>query len=169
MAVVKGIKLALFMEQKGTEYYLDFAIKSDNPLTKRLFYSLAAQEIEHARVVDDLASGISSGAILSASDSGNIESGIRGFWKKISRSLKKLSGSQEKIYETAMNLERKSYDTYKILYDKSSDSESKKIYKALMDQESAHLEALENVYNYLTRNGDWFEQDESRVWNWMNM
>ncbi len=47
------LEFSLDFEIKGTNLYLDFAKKTKNLLSKRLFYSLAKQEVEHAQLFDE--------------------------------------------------------------------------------------------------------------------
>ena len=68
-----------------------------------------------------------------------------------------------------MEFEKKSYGLYSELSKKSTPGPEMEFYSELMKQEEEHCEALENVYYYLTNTGDWFEREESKVWNWMNM
>ena len=48
------LQFALEFERLGAQMYLELAAQTDNPLGKKLFYSLATEEVDHARQIDVL-------------------------------------------------------------------------------------------------------------------
>jgi len=54
MKKINSLEFALGFEIKGTNLYLKLAAQNENVLAKRLFYSLATQEINHAERVDEI-------------------------------------------------------------------------------------------------------------------
>jgi len=166
-----ALKIAHGFEVKGTIFYLETAIKAKTQLEKKLFYSLAQEEVQHAQKIDELFGQLSEGGknkITFSVDTENVEKQIRDFFK-----TEKIKGMKRKAsniagYETAMAIEKKSIAAYSAMFIKATDPTEKKFYQMLVDQENKHLDAIMNVYYYLTDHGDWFQEDEGRVWNWMN-
>lgn len=159
----KGINFAKEFEKNGANFYIELGMKADNLLTKKLFYTLAKQEIEHLEAIENF--------VLSRSYEIKKEEKIEEEIKKIFMELKEKSKTENQLkgYETGLELEKKSYSHYEKLYKEAVDEEEKKLYKFLMEQEKEHIESIVNVYSYLSGTGDWFHKEESRVWNWMNL
>ncbi|MCX5781197.1 MAG: ferritin family protein [Elusimicrobia bacterium] len=171
--MLNPLEFALSMEVKSVDMYLRLAIETKNPLGKKLFYSLAGEEIEHAKKVDELFNNIDQNngykGIAGSRPLPSVESEMKGFFLK-SRA-KHLEKGNENIsgYKIAIKLEKESYSLYAKLYESSQTGSEREFYKNLMKEEKTHLEAVVNVYSYLTRTDDWFQEEESKVWNWMNI
>jgi rubrerythrin len=164
----KIIDFALEFEKKGVLLYLDFALKEANPLSKNLFYTLAKQEIEHAEKIEKFYSGLLVGELPEGKNIDSVEEDMKSFFKTLEKSnLSKESNID--VYKAAIELERKGYETYKKFYYDSNNEAEKKLLQFLLNEEKKHLESIVNVYSYLTGTSDWFEREESRVWNWMNL
>jgi rubrerythrin len=165
------LKIAHRMEIKGAEFYLDLAVKSVNALAKNLFYSLATREIEHARRIDDIYESINDNKSLKALSSAgttSLEVEIKSFFKLMDKSKLRKQG-QLAGYKFAVEMEKESIKLYTGLYEKAQNKTQKEFYGMLVNEEREHYDALFNVYRYLTETGDWFQEEESRTWNWMNL
>ncbi|MCM8804242.1 MAG: hypothetical protein NC833_03190 [Candidatus Omnitrophica bacterium] len=158
-----GIKFAKELEKEGANFYIELGMKADNLLTKKLFYTLAKQEIDHLIALESF--------ILSNKYKINKERSVEEEIKNFFYELKEKSKIENQLqgYEISLNLEKKSYVQYEKLFSLAETNEEKKIYKFLMEQEKQHIEAVINVYSYLSETGDWFQKEESKVWNWMNL
>ena len=159
------------LERKGLDFYLSSAAKCGNHLAKRTLFSLAQEEIQHMMKIDEISSIIDKSVDWPAAGfkASDIEISIKDFFVKSKLSVSSPDKDNAAIIKEAMAFEKKSYDLYSDLEKNSSGENEKHFYIQLKDQEAKHYEALENVYYYLLKTGDWFGQDESKVWNWMNL
>ena len=159
------------LERRGLDFYISSAVKCGNSVAKRTLFSLAKEEIEHMMKIDEISSVIdkSGGWPDVGFKTSDIEIAIRDFFEKAKPVILKADKDSAAIIKEAMEFERKSYDLYSDMEKKGSSSNEKRFYSQLKHQEEAHYEALENVHYYLLKTGDWFGQDESKVWNWMNL
>ncbi|MBN1385033.1 MAG: ferritin family protein [Elusimicrobia bacterium] len=166
-----SLEFALDFEIKGTNLYLDLARKTKNILGKQLFYSLAGQEVEHAKrieeIYDKLKNDKTSETILPQSLP-SVESVLKEFFLKAGSTDLKKDTDNIPGYELAMEMERKGYKAYEGFYNNAKNESEKKFFRQLMKEENEHLISLQNVYFYLTKSGDWLQEDESKVWSWMN-
>lgn len=172
MKKVDSLEFALDFEINGTVLYLKLAKKTKNILGKQLFYSLASQEIDHAKRADEIYEMVKENKGWEAAGERNlpsVEFALKDFFKKakkinLKRDAKNLSG-----YKIAMEMEEKGYNAYNKFYNNSNNDSEKNFFKQLMTQEKEHLDSLRNVYYYLTETGDWFQENESKIWSWMNI
>lgn len=158
-----GISFAKELEKEGVNFYIELGIKAENLLTKKLFYTLAKQEIEHIITLENF-------ILLNeykTNKEEKVEEEIKNFFYEIKEKSK--TENQLQGYQTALELEKKSYVQYEKLFSSAKTDEEKKLYKFLMEQEKEHMEAIINVYSYLSETADWFQKEESKVWNWMNL
>ena len=159
----KGIEFAKEFEKNGANLYTELGIKAENLITKRLFYSLAKQEIEHLEVIENYVITINYAKL----EEQNIEEEM----KEIFYSLREKNKAETQLdgYKIALELEKDGYSHYEKFYKEAEDENEKELFKFLMEQEKSHIDAIVNIYSYLTETGDWFEKEESKIWNWMNI
>lgn len=172
MKKIGSLEFALDFEIKGTLLYLKLAKNTRNILSKQLFYSLGAQEIDHAKRADETYEMLKKDKGWSSIDTENlppVESALKDFFKKAKKVDLKKNSENLSGYKLAMAMEEKGYGVYSNFYDNSKNESEKKFFKELMVQEKQHLDSLRNVYYYLTNAGDWFQEDESKIWSWMNI
>ncbi len=158
---------AIDFETKGVNPYLSLAAKTTNPLGKRLFYSLAEQEVQHAALFDSKDLSLPEKSILDNSVK-DIEAQLKEFWMQAEKFEIKKEDVHFSGYEQAMEMEKKSISAYKEFLTKSTEEKEKEFLLWIIEEEKKHLEALRNVHYYLTETADWLQTEESRVWNWMN-
>ena len=159
----KGMKFAKEFEKNGTNLYIELGMKAENLITKKLFYSLAKQEIEHLETIEDY--------FLTKNYEKPEELDIEEEMKRFFSNLKEKEKTETQLdgYKIALEVEKNGYSHYERFYKEAKDEKEKQLFKFLMEQEKSHIDAIVNIYSYLTETGDWFEKEESKTWNWMNM
>lgn len=168
-----AVKKAYELEREGLEFYIRSAIKSINALVKKTLFSLAQDEIKHMMKIDEVSLSLDANGKWPGEETGfkcsGIEIAIKEFFAKTAREIFNENRDNADVIKTAMEFERKSFELYEDLGKKAQSDSEKIFYEELKKQEEMHYDALENVYSYLTKTGDWFGRDESNVWNWMNL
>jgi rubrerythrin len=172
--MLKWLNVALDYEREGLLFYTKAANEAENALSRRLFWTLASQEIEHTKKIEEIYTMIERDKKLPSPEKLKkvgahieLEKDIKEFFKAADReSLRKNAGNVEAM-KIAMEIEKKSYRLYVDLVADARNTSEKAFLSALRDEEQKHIDALDNVYYYLTNSEMWFAGDESRVWNWM--
>lgn len=167
----EALENAIKFEQEGYDYYKKIAGELEHPLAKRLFESLATQELEHIKRIERLYEAIEKNEGLD--DINNIR--LPGIEKEIKKVFEQLDDDKKKFpldhkegYKLAMEMENKGYGLYKKYAEEATDPRIEAFFKGLMEEEIEHYDALVNVYRYLTDTVNWYSEVESKVWNWMN-
>jgi rubrerythrin len=166
---VTHLEFVLDFEKKGAILYLDLARKTQNPLGKRLFYSLAGEEVQHAGRADEIHSQVHGKP--SAEDKGNlptVETKLKQLFHSISREAARKNVENTEGYELALKMEKKGYEIYKGFLNEAETGPEKDFFVKVLDQEKEHIEAISNVLAYFTGAGDWLQEEESKTWNWMS-
>lgn len=156
-------KKAIEFEKNGVHMYLEAAEKTENPLARKLFYSLAIEEIEHISFIEERLKADSM-----TGDEEKIEGKIKAVFHSLEEKEIKEDSDNVEGLEKAMEMERRGKDLYLGLRDEAETEEEKAFFTKLVKEEERHLESLENVYHYLTDADDWYHSTESNTWNWMN-
>lgn len=172
MKKISSLEFALDFEMKGTVLYMKLAKKTKNLLGKRLFYSLAGQEVEHAERIDEIfevSQTNKNQKIVLSKSLPSIESELKPFFLKAKKSDLKKDTENVSGYELAMQMETEGYNAYTNFYKKAGNEFEKNLFKQLAKEEKEHYDSLNNVYHYLAGTVDWFREEESTVWNWMNL
>jgi len=164
----KALEAALKLEDKGYSYYTDIAQKAKNPLTKNLFATLAEQELQHKKRINELYKESSVDIPEITLTEELLENTVKQVFENFSNEEKNSWNiDNEDAYKYAMKLERDSLKMYREFAEKSINPAESNFFKALANEENAHLNALQNVYNYLNNTRDWFASNEAKTWNWM--
>ncbi len=166
-----ALTVALEFENRGRDFYARTAAEATDALSRKLFTTLGEDEVRHAEKIREIFSALSQGGVWpepTAARQSRLESVIRSFFET---NRDKLTPSSDHIagYEFAMQMEKTGIDMYERFSRESENDAEKKFFAALLGEERGHLEALRNVYFFLTSPGDWYQEDESHHWNWMNL
>ena len=163
----ESLDLAIELEQKGHDYYETNAAETNNPMAKSILESLAEQELDHIETIKEIASG--KGVENIDVHTANVEEEAKkAFESFTAKEREDWEEFDEEVYKHALDLEQDIYDLYANLAEKTKGKE-KEFFEALMEEENNHYESIQNALYYLTNNSKWLDEEESKVWNWMNI
>ncbi|TES92138.1 MAG: hypothetical protein E3J87_06110 [Candidatus Cloacimonadota bacterium] len=161
--VMAAIKVAIQMEKDGKRFYQDAAQKTENEVGKKMFKSLAQDEITHLDTFQKMFDTIT----------GSEE------WRELAEGLPKVGkipvfeGEIEKkananlsdlnAIRVAMDNERKSIDHYKKAAEETEDPLAEKIFNKIREEEEYHYDLLQVQRDYLTKSGFWIDIAEFRM------
>jgi len=161
----KYLEDALLFEEQGAQLYKKLAGEAKTELSKKLFSSLAEQEVYHIQVIKSFVAK----AVIKKVEFDSLEESIKKLYQSLSKEMLGKDLSQIAGLEKALQLERDGYALYKKAAAEAKTSEDKEFFEYLMSMEDGHYEALANLYYYYTESDKWFAEDESKTWNWMNL
>ncbi|MFO7820206.1 MAG: ferritin family protein [Halanaerobacter sp.] len=163
----ESLDLAIDLEQKGHDYYAENAARTDNPMAQSVLESLSQQELDHIETIKQIAAG--KGIENVEVTPSNVEENVREVFESFSdKEKEEWSAVDEEVYRHALKLEEDIYDLYADLAEKT-DGKEEEFFTALMEEENKHYESIQNALYYLTNNSKWLDEEESKVWNWMNI
>jgi rubrerythrin len=153
------INAAIRLEEDGLKFYREIAAKTKNLLTKKMFESLADDELKHIEWIKNLAPDISRSAEFNEKTFKRLKS----IFSDLPKSIKEEAVATKddiKAIDIAYSMEIKSKLEYQRFADESDDKEIKNLFIILADIERFHAELLSNSKEYLNHPGDWFMQEE---------
>lgn len=162
-------KLAIELEKKGYDFYMQTSAKTDNPLARSTLTSLADRETEHLAKITEFYKNLTGEQKLKNDWLKGVEVPprkeelLRPILRKLKDNLNKKFETQADIneaYKVAEGLERDSYNLYTKISQEHEDETIKKFYAALAAEEQEHFEILDETLEYLNNPGDWFKKEE---------
>lgn len=147
---------AIKMEEEGRDFYRQAEARVKDHMGKKMFASLANDEVRHKRLLEALMSKVTPDAkdldiplpkerlkSVFADAKGQMEKGIPP------------TADDIKALEFAMGKETESYDMYKNAANDSSEPKVKAVFERMAMEENQHYEILEQTKYYLEQFANW--------------
>ena len=151
-------EFAMQMEKDGEAFYRDIAGKTKNAGLKKIFNTLADEEVVHYNIFKKLHEK----STVQATESNIFEKA-----KNIFVELKDAGGldmsvelPQTEAYEKAMEAEKEAYTFYEQKAKESDNPAEKQILLTFAQEERRHYRLLENVIEFVSRPEQWLEDAE---------
>ena len=163
-SALEAMKMAIQMEKDGQVFYEKAAKETTNELGKKMFQSLARDEIEHLDTFQKIFDTIAS--------TGDWKGTARDYSPKIGK-LPVFEGEIEKkgspepgeldALRTGMENERKSIDYYEKIAGETEDPLASELLTKIRDEEVYHYDLLQAQFDYLSKSGVWLDVAEFRM------
>jgi len=161
MAAVDPVQYAIQMEHDGEAFYSEAAANTQNPLGKKMFESLAADERRHGQTVRAIAGG------MGVSMEGDMpKQRLVTLFGQLGPQLAAELGAEpddSKVIEKALEMEQASVELYQEQAGKAQAEADRALYQRLAQEESQHIDILRNTLAYLNDTGQWFLWDEQAM------
>jgi len=156
------VRAAIELENDGRKFYLDAAAKTDDAQTRRIFESLADDELHHLDWIKQNLPQTESAGELNRALYGRLR-GIFAEPPEETRRRAAASADDIAVFKLGIEMEEKSRAAYMKWAEEGEDAEQRELCGKLADIERFHREVLEKTIEYLERTADWFMQEEH--WN----
>lgn len=153
------IDAALQFEEEGHRILLDARDKATHPLSKAAFEFLANEELKHIETIKAFAGSLEGVGEFNASTLGTPitkrQAGerIRTIFEKLRERLNSTGREaiEERldIYDAAMEMERRGYQLYEDIANKSEDETTRKLCRFLAGEEACHFELIQDTREFL--------------------
>jgi rubrerythrin len=161
MAEADPLQYAIQLERDGVAFYTDVAARTKNPLGRKMFEGLAADERRHEKILLDLA------AKRKAKLAGDLpKKRLVTLFATVGEQLKRelaADASDNVAIEKALTMERASITHYNTQADAAASEDARALYRRLVLEEQQHVDILQNCLTYLNKTGLWFLWDEQSI------
>jgi len=161
MAGVNPLEYAIQMERDGQAYYTEAAASTANPLGKKMYEGLAADERRHEEVLLDIAKR------TKASLSGDLpKKRLVTLFSQLAPQLKANPDAQaddNKVIGKAIEMEKLSVDFYTKMGTQATTPADRALFARLVQEEAQHIEILDSTFRYLNDTGHWFVWEEQSI------
>ncbi len=151
---------AMKMEQDGRAFYLEHAGKVSEPALKRILQELAEDELKHYKLFEAMQKHHQ--AEYRESDVTTILSTARNVFEKMRDQNRDFAFPVDarKMWEIALDVEKKSEDFYRETALGLKDEKQKQIWNRIADEETRHWTAIEHVIQFLDSPRQWLADAE---------
>jgi len=161
MAEADALQYAIQLERDGLAFYTEAAAKTKNPLGKRMFEGLAADERRHEAVLVGIAQK------MHVPLEGDMpKRRLVTLFAELGPALKTELGadaSDTKAVEKALEMEKAAIVLYEKQAKAAQDARTRALYECLVSEEHQHADILQNCLAYLNRTGQWFLWEEKAL------
>ena len=156
----KAMSTALGFERKGHDIYEGTANSTKNPIVAKTFSYLADQEHFH---IAEIQTYIKSQKIEFLGDRHDATQQFFAATVKEFKMRTKLSETDLKAHETALELEKHAYHFYLDQFNKTKDPELKQFFEFIMKQEKVHYELVKRAYEYIQDPVAFYQKSEDAL------
>ncbi len=158
---------AMVNEQDGYDFYLAAAEQVTDPKGKKMFLSLANDELGHLHIIMAEYERVNAGGGFLDLDEARRtlppDPSLQLFPEKRQiQSMLEAATNDEAALRIALDFEQKGYHMYSDAAKRSADRNAREVFSFLAEQESQHYELIQNTLHFLTDDGIWYFQDSER-------
>ncbi|MCX7599481.1 MAG: ferritin family protein [Armatimonadetes bacterium] len=164
------LRQAIQMEIDGREYYLGVAQRTNNPLARHTFETLACEEDRHRSYFEAYYAAAAAGKGWPTMDEVGVDlpDRIQRAETVFSTAAKEASvapaeGNLAEAYQHALEMERRTIEFYQGLQEAMEDRPVREFLKFIVDQERQHLELLSRSLDVINEPEAWFFDQERWV------
>ena len=155
-------RAAIQLERDGRMFYLDVAANTRTPLTRKMYESLADDELDHIEWIENMIPGIDAAATANR----ELYERLRPIFAAIPKdTVRKIADSKSDVdaINLAIDVENKSVAAYENWANDAADPEVRELCSILVGVETFHRLVLTNTLEYFENTPDWFMEQEH--WN----
>lgn len=156
MKIDDVIKTAIKMEEDGYDFYKKAEGRTTSDMGRKMFASLAGDELKHKRMLERLRDKVSQDAtdMELPLPKERLKSVFADARANIDKTVAPSAGDIEAL-TFAMGKETESYEMYKSAADESTDPGVKKVLDRMAQEENHHYEILQETKYYLEQHKNW--------------
>lgn len=163
-AVVQAIKMAIELEKDGRKFFQDAADRTENALGKKMFQSLARDEMKHLETFQQMLETLTGTETWSnIADSIVTVGKVPVFEEASKKSPAKGTASEIEALQLALDIEREAIDFFNKAAQDADDPLARQIFERIRDQEEYHYGLIQAQYDHVTNSGFWFDIAEFRM------
>ena len=149
------LKSAILLEKRGQAFYQTAASQSTHADVKEFFETMAAEEVEHVKILSDQFKAFKQTGQFNASDTSKMGAIAQNVLTPEVKARIAAADFEAAAISAAMLMEERAIALYTGRADESEDPEEKKLYQWLADWEKEHLAFLAAIDAEL----------KERIWN----
>ena len=158
---MNAVEIATRMETDAIKFYSEAANKTDNPVGRKMFLSIVADEKRHLemlqRFFNNLNLDFNSGSPMRAMKSI--------FEEMKSEMLQRAEATKNELeaFQIAMTMEKEGIEFYKKATLEAPSEKEKKLFEMLIREEEQHYAIFANTYFFMKESGSWFMWEEHSI------
>lgn len=159
---MESVELALKMEQDAVDFYTKCAEKTNSPIGKKMFQSIAEDEQYHIVCATDVIKGLG----FTPPKTTPKEDMKTIFEQNKDVVLQKVDATTDDLeaLKIAMKMEKEGAEFYKKAADSASSAQEKALFECLFRDEQEHFAIFQNTCSLLSDTSNWFMWQERVIY-----
>jgi rubrerythrin len=155
------IEMSIKMEQEAVDFYTKCAEKTDNPIGKKMFLSIAEDEKHHIAC----AIHVKQKKEFSPAKTRPMQDMKKIFEQNKESMLKRVSSTTDELQalQMAMRMEEDAIKFYRNAAAQTTDPAENAFFTCLIQDEEEHFAIFQNTHSFLSDSGNWFMWDEQGI------
>lgn len=158
---MNAIEIAIKMETDAINFYTESAKKTQNPVGKKMFLTIAEDEIRHLELLSQLFEGLEI-TIKDVSPIKNIKTIFETMKNEMMQRVEAITDELE-AFKIAMQMEKEGIEFYKKAVLGAKTEKEKSLFEKLVKEEQQHYDIFANTYFFLANTGNWFMWEEHSI------
>lgn len=158
---MKSVELALKMETDAIKFYTEAAEKVSHPVGKKMFLSIAEDEKNHIKMIEEVLKGLE----LTYIEANPVKT-VKTIFEEMKDNLMKRIQAQTddlEAFKIAMEMEKEGVEFYKKVFNEVNTEKEKKLFERLIYEEEQHYKIFSETYNFMKDTGNWFMWKEFSI------
>jgi rubrerythrin len=156
-----AIEIAIKMEKDSIQFYTEASQKTGNPVGKKMFLSIAADEKRHLEMLSQIFKEIDI-KMQDVNPMKNIRTVFETMKDKMNEKVKATTDELE-AFKIAMQIEKEGIEFYKKAGLEARTEKEKSLFERLIKEEQQHYDIFVNTYSFLYDTGSWFMWEEHSI------
>ncbi|MCS7203140.1 MAG: ferritin family protein [Thermodesulfovibrio sp.] len=158
---MKSVQIALKMETEAVKFYTEASEKVKHPVGKRMFLSIAEDEKNHIKMIEELLKGLD----LTLREANPIKTVKTIFEELRDKLMERVKAEEDELeaFRIAMDMEREGVEFYKKILDEVNTEKERKLFERLIYEEEQHYKIFSETYSFLSDTGNWFMWKEFSI------
>ena len=150
---MNAIEMALKLEQEAVEFYTQCAGKTNNPVGKKMFLSIAEDEKYHIAC----AMNVQQGKAFTPAESPPIEEMKKIFDQHKEEMLRQVASTADELdaFRVAMKMEEESITFYRKAAVQAANPEERAFFDCLIKDEEEHFRIFQDTLSFLEDPANW--------------
>lgn len=158
---MKSVELALKMETDAVKFYTEAAEKVSHPVGKKMFLSIAEDEKNHIKMIEEVLKGLE----LTYIEANPVKT-VKTIFEEMKDNLMERIQAQTddlEAFKIAMEMEKEGVEFYKKVFNEVNTEKEKKLFERLIYEEEQHYKIFSETYNFMKDTGNWFMWKEFSI------
>lgn len=160
---LEAIKMAIQLEKDGRAFYEQAAQKTKHKLAKKMFETLAKDEIDHLHTFQKMFDSLIKPDEWKELTEKPSKVGKVPVFQGEARGIGDVDPNEIEALRTARENEKKSIDFFNEVAEETGDPLAKRIFTKIKQEEEYHYDLLQAQLDYVTNSGFWFDIAEFRM------
>ncbi|HHW20484.1 MAG TPA: ferritin family protein [Thermodesulfovibrio thiophilus] len=158
---MKSVELALKMETDAVKFYTEAAEKVSHPVGKKMFLSIAEDEKNHIKMIEEVLKGLE----LTYIEANPVKTMKTIFEEMKDNLMERIQAQTDDLeaFKIAMEMEKEGVEFYKKVFNEVNTEKEKKLFERLIYEEKQHYKIFSETYNFMKDTGNWFMWKEFSI------